>query len=122
MLGLGGFFLSVFANTVGIFAADYFISGFDFHGDFKDLLFAAFLLTVTYTFLRPILKLFFGPFIVLTLGLFTLVINALILYILDFFTEPLTIQGTVSLLLSSLLISTIHFLVTFGGKTRFHHP
>lgn len=109
----------IFSNTVGIFAAAQLIRGFSFTGGFQELLIAAAILGLINIFLRPLLKLLFGPFIILTLGLFSIVINAGLLLLLDFFTPALTIGGYLPLLFASLLIGLINFLVTASGRTIF---
>lgn len=113
------FVFHVFSNTVGLFAASRLIAGFVFTGNFTELLIAAGVLALINMFLRPILKLIFGPLIVLTLGLFIIVVNALTLYILDLFITPLRITGYLPLLYASLLIGLINFLVGWSGKVLF---
>ena len=109
----------IFSNTVGIFAAAQLIPGFLFSGSFKDLIIAAAVLGLINILVRPVLKLPLGPFIILTLGLFIIVINAGILMLLDFLIPSLTIGWYLPLLYSSLLIGIINFLVTASGKTLF---
>lgn len=109
----------IFSNTVGIFAAAQLIQGFSFTGGFKDLIITAAILGFINIFIRPILKLMFGPFIILTLGLFSIIINAGLLMLLDFFISSLTIGGYLPLLLASLLIGAINFLVTASGRIIF---
>ncbi|MEK7542728.1 MAG: phage holin family protein [Patescibacteria group bacterium] len=115
-----GFFgklaLHVVANAIGISVANYFILGFSFSGDFIALIIAAIILTAIQTFLKPVLKLFFGPLIVMSLGLFIIVINAIILIILDFFSNELTIQGYLPLLYATLIISAINIIIGLAGK------
>jgi putative membrane protein len=65
---------------------------------------------------RPILKLLTCPLILLTLGLFTLVINTVMLYLTsylgDFFGVGLTIDGFFSAFLGALIISAISLVLT----------
>ena len=113
---IGGLIFHVFSNALAILAAAYFVMGFVFKGNLSELLILAAVLTLINTFLRPILKLFLGPFIVLTFGLFTLVINTGILYFLDIYSPNLTIQGIQPLFLSTVIIAAVNFLVGFGAK------
>ena len=90
---IGSVIFHIFSNTLAILAADYFIAGFAWNGNFLELLIVAFVFTLINVFLKPIIKLFLGPFIVLTFGFFAIIINAVILYILDLWSPLLTIEG-----------------------------
>jgi putative membrane protein len=110
------FVFQFLSNMLAIYLCAQFISGFTFTGNITDLGIAAAALAVINLFLRPVLKLLLGPLILLTFGLFLIVINAITLAILDFFITPLTIQGYLPLLYSSLLIGIINFLFTSSGR------
>jgi putative membrane protein len=111
------FIFQFLSNTLALYVAAQFISGFVFTGGLNDLFLAAAVLALINLFLKPVLKLIFGPLIVLTFGLFIIVVNALALYILDFFISPLTIQGYLPLLYSSLFIGFINFIFSVSGRT-----
>lgn len=114
---LGRFILSVFSNAIAILAAAYFIAGFNFTGNFIELSLAAVILTFINVFLRPIIKLIFGPLIVITFGFFILIINALIIYALDFLNESITINGLLPLIFATLIIGIVNILVNFSAKS-----
>jgi len=102
---------SLFSNLVAILAASYFIIGFEVVSTLTGFITVTVLLTIANLFLRPILKFILTPIIVLTLGLFALIINAALLYALDFFSGYLTIEGLVPLILGTLLISAVNFIL-----------
>jgi putative membrane protein len=54
----------------------------------SDLLLAALLLGILNSFVRPILMIIALPLLIFTLGLFTLVINALLLYFVGYLLRP----------------------------------
>jgi putative membrane protein len=68
-------------NAVALWTAAYFITGLDFTGDVVRLLMVAAVFGVVNSLLRPLLTVLTCPLIVLTLGLFTLVINAVMLLV-----------------------------------------
>ncbi|MEK7086691.1 MAG: phage holin family protein [Patescibacteria group bacterium] len=113
---IGGFIFHIFSNAVALLAAAYFVSGFKLDGNFLKLLIVAVVLTLINAFIRPILKLLLGPLILLTFGLFIIVINAISLYILDLWSQSLTIQGLPALLWSTLIISATNIIITVGAK------
>ncbi len=115
MKALGRFILHIISNAIGILVAGYLIPGF-FSGGLAELTVAAFILTVINTFLKPIVKLVSSPLILLTFGLFTIVINAIMIYILDILSSAITIQGIPELVIVTLIISIVNFV--FGSPTK----
>jgi len=73
----------------------------------KDLAWAALVLILVNTFIKPILILISLPLVLLSLGLFLLVINAIILYTLPHFVHGFHVPGFFSALFGSLLLSLI---------------
>lgn len=69
------------ANAVALWVAAYLVPGLDFSGDLVRLLLVAAVFGIVNSLLRPLLTVLTCPLIVLTLGLFTLVINALMLMV-----------------------------------------
>ena len=75
------FLQSWIINTVAVLMAVIILRNHISYGDkLENLLFASFLLGILNAFVRPILLLIALPLLIFTLGLFTLVINALLLY------------------------------------------
>jgi putative membrane protein len=110
------FIFHVLANGAAFFLAERLISSFLFTGTYLELFLTATALALVNTFIRPIVKLLLSPLIIITLGLFIIVINAGLLYILDIFIEPLTIQGLIPLLLTTLLVSAFNIVVNMVIK------
>lgn len=115
---LSGIILQIFSNAIAILAASYFIAEFDWTGNFIELVIAAAILTLINKILKPIAKLFFGPLILITFGLFLLIINAGTLYLLDFWIEPLKVQGLIPLLLGTLIVGVVNFLVGTARRSK----
>ena len=103
-----GFFV---ANGIGLYLADYFITGVDVSTDPKQFLIATAVLAAINMFIRPIIKVVLTPFIILTLGLLTLVINGFMLYTLDALLSTVTITGLLPLLYATILTTVINVLV-----------
>jgi len=113
---IGGIIFSIFSNLVALYIAAEFIKGFNFTGNFIDLIIAAGLLTLANYLIKPFLKLFLGPLIALTFGIFTIAINAIILIILDILINPIIIEGYIPLLLATLIISIVNFTINLSAK------
>ena len=78
----------------------------------KDLAWAALVLILVNTFIKPILILISLPLVLLSLGLFLLVINAIILYTLPDFVHGFHVPGFLSAFFGSVLLSLITGLFT----------
>src|SRR5476651_2003760 len=78
----------------------------------KDLAWAALVLILVNTFIKPILILISLPLVLLTLGLFLLIINAIILYTLPDFVTGFHVPGFFSAFVGSILLSLITGLFT----------
>jgi len=110
------FIVQILTNGLAIFLADYLVPGFIFKGDILTLAIAGLILGLINLFIKPILKLISAPLIVLSLGLFTLVINIILLWLLEYFVPELTITGFWTYLWGSLIISAINLV--FGYKKK----
>lgn len=87
-----------------------------------DLVLASLLLGILNAFVRPILMLLALPLLIFTLGLFTLVINALLLALVSFFLKPnFQVDGFGFAFLGALIISIVSIalnILTGTGNTR----
>ncbi len=84
------------SNTAGLAVAAWLFDGIWFEGaDWQDklppLLIVAAIMSVIHIFVAPIVKILSLPFIILTIGLFLLVINALMLLLGDWIAEQFDI-------------------------------
>lgn len=110
------FIYQILVNAIAIKVASYYIPGFIFSGGLVSLAWVAFLLTLVNYFLKPVLKLITGPIIFLTLGLFTIVINMAMLYIVDYFTPELKITGIEPLFWATIAFGIINMIFSIFKK------
>jgi len=78
----------------------------------EDIFLAALVLILVNTFIKPLLILVSLPLVLLTLGLFLLFINAIILYTLPHFVHGFHVHGFISAFFGSLLLSLITGIFT----------
>ena len=97
--------------TFAIMTAAYLFSGIHING-FGSALFAALVLGILNAFFRPILFILTLPINVLSLGLFTFVINALLLLMTSGVIGGLVVDGFGSALFGSLVISLVSLLLS----------
>jgi putative membrane protein len=97
--------------TIAIMTAAYLFDGIHVNG-FGSALFAALVLGILNAFFRPILFILTLPINVLTLGLFTFVINAILLMMTSGIIGGLVVEGFGSALFGSLIISLVSLLLS----------
>ena len=96
-------------NTVAVLVAVIILkNGISYEDKLQNLLIASLLLGILNAFVRPILMLIALPLLIFTLGLFTLVINALLLYLVGALMEPhFQVKSFGYAFLGALIISVI---------------
>lgn len=104
------FVIHILVNAFLLFVVGRLVSGIDVR-DGKAALWGALALGVANWLVRPILVLLTLPVTVLTLGLFLLVINALILMLAAAFVDGFEIEDFGSAFVGSLAFTVMNFLV-----------
>jgi len=103
--------LQVVLNGVAILIAAYLVPGISYTGDMLYLLLAGLVLGVINLVVKPIVSFFAFPLIVLTLGLFYLAINGLMLYLAAYLLDGLTVDGCLPAILGGLVVALFNWLV-----------
>jgi putative membrane protein len=89
---------------------------FDREGAWVEFILVALIFGLVNTFLKPILRLLTLPITMITLGLFLLVLNALLLLLVGWISTELslglTVDGFLPALLGSIVISIVGFLLS----------
>ena len=103
-------------NAVALFAAVWIVPGIDYLGDWVGILWLALIIGLLNSLVRPLLKFLTCPLIILTLGLFTLVINTGMLLLTRTIGQSLGIGLSVdsfwSALLGSLVMSVVSIVMS----------
>jgi putative membrane protein len=103
--------LRLLLTAVVIFVGAKFIPGISVQ-NYESALIAAVVLALLNTFVKPILTLFALPITILTLGLFLLVINALMVFATAYFVSGFAISSVVMGFVFSLVISFSSFVLS----------
>jgi putative membrane protein len=112
------FLQSWIINTLAVLVAVYLVKGIHYQQPL-DLLVASLLLGILNSFLRPILMLLALPLLIFTLGLFMLVINAVLLYFVGFLLKPhFFVDGFGAAFKGALIISLVSLVLNFLTGTR----
>ena len=108
---MNGFFFRWMILTVAILVTSYLMDGIQVSGFFSAF-FAAAILGILNAFFRPILLVLTLPINILSLGLFTFVLNAVLLMMVSGVIPGFDVYGFWSGLFGSLLISLISWIIT----------
>jgi putative membrane protein len=102
--------IRLFVNAIALWVAARLVSGIHLTEEFWPVIFVAAVFGIVNALIKPVALLLSLPFLFLTLGLFTLVINALMLLLTDAMMGALEIDGFWPALLGSVIISVVSIL------------
>lgn len=116
------FFLRWIINAAALYAAIFLLDGrgVSFEGDWLSIIWLALIFGLVNAFLRPLLKLLTCPLIILTLGLFTLLINTLMFWLTgqigQWFDLGLSVDGFWPAFLGGLIVSVVSIVLSLIFK------
>jgi putative membrane protein len=117
-----GAFVRLILNAAGLYLATQVVPGIHLQGPVWTLLLVALIFGIVNALVRPIVSCLFSLINLLTLGLFTLVINALMLMLTSFigtrFGIGFTVDDFVAALFGSLVISLFSFVLSIFIRER----
>lgn len=107
-------------NALALIVTAYIVPGFKV-ANFQSALFAAIVLGVLNTFIKPMLAMLTAPINILTLGLFTFVLNAIVLKLAELVVPGLMIDTWLTAILGAIVLSVVSTALTMllkdlGGK------
>jgi putative membrane protein len=103
--------VQVLLNAVALLVAAKLVPGISWQGGLLYLLLAGLVFGLINLVVKPLVTFFSLPLIVLTLGLFYLVVNALMLLLADFLLAGLRVAGFVPALLGGVVIALFNWMV-----------
>lgn len=110
------FILRWVINAVALFLAVYLVPGVNLEGGWISLIWLALIFGLINAFLRPLLKLLTCPLILLTLGLFTLLINTFLFWLTSqvgqAFGIGFTITGFWAAFLGGLVVTIVSVIMS----------
>ena len=102
--------IRLFINIAALWVADKLFTGIWF-SDTNTLILTAIVFGILNTFIKPVLIIFTLPINILSLGLFTLIINAVILELADFWIDGFRVDGFGIAILASVFISLVSIVL-----------
>jgi len=118
-----GFLIKIAVNAVALWVAAWLLPGISFGegkfgSKFATVVLVALIFGLINAFIKPVVKFFSLPFILLTLGLFTFIVNAFMLQLTEWIAEPLGLSFTIAhffwdAVLGALIITVVSMVLNW---------
>lgn len=111
--------IRVLVTALSVYVADYLLDGVHINSDAKTVVIVALVLALLNAFVKPVLIILTIPISILTLGLFLLLINALMVKWAASLVDGFTVDGWWPALLFSLIVSVVSYILYgIAGRDR----
>ncbi|MEO0970004.1 MAG: phage holin family protein [Cyanobacteria bacterium J06639_18] len=108
-----GYFLTVLGTALSLLVVDIIFPGINI-ATFSSALIAAVIIGLVNSFIKPILYLLTLPLNLITLGLFSLVVNGICFWVASLFAPGFTVSGTLSFIFGPIILSLVSsFLMNY---------
>ena len=112
--------LRLLITVLALKGADILLPNFNFQGGFWNLVCFGVVLGLLNWIVKPILVFFSVPLLILTIGCFYLVINAIILYVASLLLPGVLSASSFGIFWGSVLVSLFHWLLSILFRVRKH--
>lgn len=106
------FLARVALNSVGLFIASLFLKGVTYQDEWYVLVVAALVLSVINALIKPLVVILALPALVLTLGIFSIVINGFMVYLAHLVYPPFQISSFGTAILAGLVVGLVNYILT----------
>lgn len=110
--------IRILANSLAILIAARLVPGFVFSGDILNLIIAGAVIGLINALAKPIVQILSFPVILLTLGLFNILINIFLLFLAARFLPHLDIQTFWAAFWGVIIISLTNYIVSHLSKQK----
>ncbi len=100
------------ANSFGLWLAGRIFAGINYGDDWRVIVVAGLVLSLLNAFIKPILIIFSLPAIVLSLGLFLIMINGFTVWLMSKLVDQFAIDGFGPAVLAGIIIGLVNYAVT----------
>ncbi|MEE8602687.1 phage holin family protein [Euzebya tangerina] len=104
--------VKVAINAAALWAAAALVTGIELTSEFWGVVGVAVWFGLVNAIIRPVARFLSFPFLIVTLGLFTLVINAAMLLLTDWLSVGLQVSGFTTALLGALVVSLVSWVLS----------
>jgi putative membrane protein len=118
-----GFIITVLVNAAALWVAVYLLDGISYDGEWYQWLILGAIFGIVNAIVKPILALLTLPITIVTLGLFYLVLNTIMLYLTSWLAGPIAgpftiasfIDGLLGAVIISVVATAVHFVIRRTG-------
>ena len=110
------FVIRLFSNSIALWLAYLLVPGFVINGGIVSFIIAGLFLGALNLTVKPIIKLVSTPIIILTLGIFSLIINGFLLWLVSYVLDFVVIQTSGALIWSTIIVSLANVIITSTSK------
>jgi putative membrane protein len=103
--------LQILLNGLGVMLAAYLVPGVDYTGSWTYLLLVGLVIGLINLLVKPLVTLLSLPALILTLGLFYVLINGALFYLAAYLLDGLTVEGCVPAVLGGLVLAVFNWLM-----------
>jgi len=111
-----GFLLHIASNAIAVLVSAWLVPNVFYQYELVSLIKIAIMLAIANALLKPLLKMIFSPLILITIGLFTLIINVFLIWLVVYFSPELSITGLTAYFLTMIIVSFFNFIVSVIKK------
>lgn len=104
--------LRIVVNGIALWAAAELIDGVDLASGFGSVLLVAVIFGIVNAVLKPVAKILTFPITIVTLGLFTLIVNAAMLWLTGWLTDDLDVDGFWPSVLGAIVVSIVSWALS----------
>jgi putative membrane protein len=113
-----GFLIKILVSALAVWVAAYVLPGVRLENDAKTIIIVALVLALLNAIVKPILIILTIPVTIVTLGSFLLVINALMVVWTSNLVDGFKVDGWLTALFFSLIVSVVSSILHFIAKDR----
>lgn len=108
--------IGLISNWLALMAAERLIADFHVVDDWIGLITVVALFTLANSLVLPAARIILKPLLWLTLGLGSFVLNGALIYLVDIYSEGITINGFLPLILATVVIGAINATISYITK------
>ena len=99
-------------NALGLFVAAHIISGISYQNKIEVLIIASLILSVINALIKPLIIILTLPALLITLGIFSVVINGFMVYLAHIIYEPFHVSSFWAAVLAGLVVGLVNYILT----------
>lgn len=103
--------INIISSAIGLYLAVKFIPGVNFNGSLWLILLFGVIMGLVNSYIKPVLKILFFPLNILTLGIFSLIIDLFLVWLVIDVLSTIELSGLSPLIFTTLIIWAIHLII-----------